>query len=141
MIPCNAPYYIGTTLHGLCALPKGHTARYHRTADTANIPVSWVGASIPEPLYPVCTVCGIADDHSNGWCLITASDNDPEESLPHAQARTLSDALNGYRDAVAQRAYWEHNGTRRDGNLHRALSAEATARKAVFTAAAALGGI
>jgi len=43
-------------------------------------------------------------------------------------------ALDAYRDAVAARAFWEENGTRRDGNLELARAREASARLAVRAA-------
>lgn len=47
---------------------------------------------------------------------------------------SLAEALDAYRDAVAKRAYWEHNGTRRDGKLETAHSAELRARTDIFKA-------
>lgn len=43
-------------------------------------------------------------------------------------------ALDAYRDAVATRAFWEENGTRRDGKLEAARTREAAARRAVRAA-------
>lgn len=43
-------------------------------------------------------------------------------------------ALDAYRDAVAARAFWEDNGTRRDGKLESARADEAAARLAVRNA-------
>lgn len=39
----------------------------------------------------------------------------------------LNRALAAYRDAVAKRAFWEHHGTRRDGNLENAKAVEKVA--------------
>ena len=50
----------------------------------------------------------------------------------------MPELLNAYRDAVANRSFWENHGRYGDGNLAAAIERERMARAAVLSAARGL---